>query len=65
MYRFNCADLKKNCLLVAGTESKYLFLENLKNGNSYLNLESQLLMDSLGSLEGQPGGSFRPLRNKF
>ena len=34
MYRFNCADLKKNCLLVAGTESKYLFLENLKNGNS-------------------------------
>lgn len=39
--------------------------KNLKNGNSYLNLESQLLMDSLGSLEGQPGGSFRPLRNKF
>jgi len=34
-------------------------------GNSYLNIDSQPLIDSLGSLEGQPGGSFRPLRNKF
>jgi hypothetical protein len=39
--------------------------KTLNNGNSYLNLESQLLIDSLGSIEGQPGGSFRPLRNKF
>jgi len=34
-------------------------------GNTYLNIESQPLIDSLGSIEGQPGGSFRPLRNKF
>ena len=39
--------------------------KNLRKGNTYLNLESQLLIDSLGSIEGQPGGSFRPLRNKF
>jgi hypothetical protein len=39
--------------------------KSLKNGNAYLNLETQPLMDSLGSIEGQPGGSFRPLRNRF
>ena len=39
--------------------------KSLKNGNAYLTLDTQPLMDSLGSIEGQPGGSFRPLRNKF
>ena len=39
--------------------------KTLKIGNAYLNLETQPLIDSLGSIEGQPGGSFRPLRNKF
>ena len=34
-------------------------------GNNYLNIESRPLTDSLGSIEGQPGGSFTPLRNKF
>jgi len=34
-------------------------------GNTYLNIDYQPLIDSLGSVEGQPGGSFRPLRNKF
>lgn len=34
-------------------------------GNSYLNEDYQPLTDSLGSVEGQPGGSYRPLRNKF
>ena len=39
--------------------------KSLRNGNAYLNLETQPLIDSLGSIEGQPGGSFRPLRNRF
>jgi hypothetical protein len=32
-------------------------------GNCYLG--QQPLIDSLGSVEGQPGGSFSPVRNKF
>jgi hypothetical protein len=34
-------------------------------GNSYLNNFDQPLIDSLGSIEGQPGGSYKPLRNRF
>jgi hypothetical protein len=34
-------------------------------GNTYLNRETQPFVDSLGSIEGQPGGSYRPLRNRF
>lgn len=34
-------------------------------GNNYLIIESRPLIDSLGSVEGQPGGSFTPLRNRF
>ena len=34
-------------------------------GNTYLNIESQPFIDLLGSVEGQPGGSYRPLRNRF
>jgi|APGre2960657423_1045063.scaffolds.fasta_scaffold110467_2 hypothetical protein len=33
-------------------------------GNCYLG-QPQLQMDALGSIEGQPGGSFSPVRNKF
>jgi hypothetical protein len=32
-------------------------------GNCYLG--QQPLIDALGSIEGQPGGSFSPVRNKF
>jgi len=38
---------------------------SVRFGNGYLNTFSQPFMDSLGSVEGQSGGSFRPLRNKF
>lgn len=34
-------------------------------GNTYLNNDVQPLIDILGSVEGQPGGSYTPLRNKF
>jgi len=37
----------------------------IKYGNTYLNNQVQPLIDILGSIEGQPGGSFTPLRNKF
>lgn len=37
----------------------------LKFGNTYLNPDLQPIMDSLGSMEGQSGGSYKPLRNKF
>jgi hypothetical protein len=33
--------------------------------NFYLLNRCSPLIDSLGSIEGQPGGSFRPLRNRF
>ena len=32
-------------------------------GNCYLGQQPQI--DALGSIEGQPGGSFSPVRNKF
>ena len=32
-------------------------------GNSYLGQETRI--DALGSIEGQRGGSFSPIRNKF
>jgi hypothetical protein len=32
-------------------------------GNCYLGQQPSL--DALGSIEGQPGGSFSPIRNKF
>jgi hypothetical protein len=34
-------------------------------GNAYLLNRPTPLIDSLGSIEGQPGGSFKPLRNRF
>ena len=37
----------------------------IKFGNAYLNTEVQPFIDTLGSIEGQPGGSYTPLRNKF
>ena len=37
----------------------------LKFGNTYLSPDIQPIMDSLGSIEGQSGGSYTPLRNKF
>jgi hypothetical protein len=36
---------------------------NITFGNCYLG--QQPLIDALGSVEGQPGGSFSPVRNKF
>ena len=36
---------------------------NTNFGNSYLG--QQPFIDALGSIEGQPGGSFSPIRNKF
>lgn len=36
----------------------------IRLGNTYLNTTLPLI-HSLGSVEGQPGGSFRPLRNRF
>jgi hypothetical protein len=36
----------------------------IRIGNTYLNT-SLPFIDQLGSIEGQPGGSFTPLRNKF
>jgi len=36
---------------------------NINFGNCYLGQQTQL--DALGSIEGQPGGSFSPIRNKF
>lgn len=36
---------------------------NINFGNSYLG--QQPFIDALGSIEGQPGGSFSPIRNKF
>ena len=37
----------------------------IKFGNAYLIYRDKPLIDILGSVEGQPGGSFSPLRNKF
>ena len=36
---------------------------NINFGNCYLGQQPHL--DALGSIEGQPGGSFSPIRNKF
>jgi hypothetical protein len=36
---------------------------NINFGNDYLGQQPRI--DALGSIEGQPGGSFSPVRNKF
>ena len=37
----------------------------IRVGNTYLPSGKKPFINSLGSIEGQPGGSFRPLRNTF
>ena len=37
----------------------------IRYGNTYLITQVPPLVDILGSIEGQPGGSFAPLRNRF
>jgi hypothetical protein len=50
--------------------SSYSGRGTVRFGNTYLreNNQPMILMDSLGGIggmEGQPGGCYRPLRNKF
>jgi len=37
----------------------------IRFGNSYIRDNYYPFIDTLGSIEGQVGGSFKPLRNKF
>ena len=38
---------------------------NLGGRTTFGNFGTPAIVNYLGSIEGQPGGSFRPLRNKF
>ena len=77
--QFYCGCIKRQQRrFIAGSELFSNISTNMKNsqiinaslggkisfGNCYLG-QQQTQIDALGSIEGQPGGSFSPVRNKF